>query len=204
MKKSLALLMFFVLVPSVAFAFGLEPRFGYWVYGDSEVRAGRTLELRVKAKSAFLSIQRDEVRKYGADFDIDSVGVGLEYNIKEHLKFWVKAAYYMPNYNPNGFGWEGLHYAQVKYWVPPLRYKIFDNYNLTYDNDFGGEIGIDAKARLSKNIDIGITGAWRYLRINEYICGWNNGGAAGVTGWILEQNRDFGGYFIGGLVTVSF
>ena len=207
MKKLIVVLMILVF-PSIVLAFEIEPRIGYIIYNDSETRAGKSLELRIKKNPVFISIQRDDVRKYGKDFNIDSIGIGFEHRW-EYLNFWIKGTYYIPNYNKNGFGEEGLYYAQIQYWCPPLANPgMFDNYNLTYDNAFGGEIGIDAKVNLhdiySWNIDLGITCSYRYLRINEFICGWNDGGAAGVTGWILEQNRDFGGSFIGGFITINF
>ena len=71
---------------------------------------------------------------------------------------------------------------------------MFQHYNATLDNAFGGEVGINIQKQIWKGLSLGLDAGYRYLKINEYVCGWNDGGAPGVTGWILEQNRDMGGF----------
>ena len=185
-------------------ALELEGRIGQMLYGDSEIRAGNSIELRIKHKNVFAFIERDNLLMYGNYFDIDSIGIGFESKINKDFKFYLKAGYYMPQYDENGFWWEGLYYRQIKYWSPPLTPTLFDSYNVNFDSDFGGEIGLDFKRQIWKSLHLGIGTGYRYLRINEYVCGWNDGGAPGVTGWILEQNRDFGGYKVSGLIEWRF
>ena len=110
----------------------------------------------------------------------------------------------MPQYDETAFGWEALYHRQIQYWGPLFGNQMFQNYNVNFDSDLGGEIGFDFKRNIWKSLFLGISGGYRFLRINEFICGWNDGGAPGVTGWVMEQNRDFGGYKVSGLVEWKF
>ena len=196
MKWLWGLVLALLLVSNVG-AWELEGRVGKMLYDDAEIRAGESIEVRVKHEDAFVFIENDKLLMYGGWFDVTSVGVGFTKDL-----FYFKVGYYMPRYDEDGFGEEGLYYRQIKYWSPPLAPSMFQHYNVNYKANFGGEVGVDFKREVFDNLFVGINGAYRYLRLNEFICGWNDGGAPGVTGWILEQNRDFGGWKVG--VTIEW
>ncbi len=203
--KRLILIVFLLLLSTVpARSIELEARAGQMLYSDSELRAGNTIELRIKHKGVFVFGGRDNLLKYGRYFNVDSVGIGFEYRVNNNFKFYLMAGYYMPQYDKNSFSREGLGYAQNRYWVPTHHTTWFDYYNVEFDSNIGGEVGFDFNRRVWKSLYFGISTGYRYLKINEFICGWNDGGAPGVTGWLLEQNRDFGGYKISGLVEWKF
>ena len=204
MIKRLIIILFVLCVAVPSHAWEVEGRVSRMLYDNPEIRAGNSIELRVKNKGVFLFGERDNLLMYGSYFNIDSLGVGFEHEVFDGLKLYAKAGVYIPQYDEDGFFWEALYYRQIKYWVPPLKDHKFDNYNVNFDSEVGGEIGLDFKKRVWEDLHLGITAGYRYLRINEYICGWNDGGAAGVTGWILEQNVDFGGWNVGATVEWRF
>ncbi len=198
----LILLIFLVSVNS--WALEIEGRTGQMLYNDPEIRAGNSIELRIKHKEFFVFGERDNLLKYGRYFNVDSVGIGFEHKLSNGFKFYLMAGYYMPQYDKNSFSREGLGYAQNRYWVPTHHTTWFQYYNVEFDSNIGGEVGFDFNRRIWKSLYLGISAGYRYLKINEFICGWNDGGSPGITGWILEQNRDFGGYKVMGLFEWKF
>lgn len=197
-------------------ALEIETLAGRTVYEDPELDAGNSLELRLKHKGVFFSIGRDDVRKYGADFNIDHVGVGFEKSFWQNFSFFLKGAYYIPNGDASYrglFEGEALDGKMRRAWLGIYGYSgPWDNYAIEYDTAYGGEVGLSATIKLFdiypweplKRVSVGLSVARKYLKISEHIFGWDDSGAAGVTGWRYDHSADFSGVGFKGLIMVVF
>ncbi|KKN67731.1 hypothetical protein LCGC14_0458790 [marine sediment metagenome] len=204
MKKLIKSIILILLFGTSVHGWEIEGRISQMLYNDPEIRAGNSIEIRAKHKGLFIFGEQDNLLMYGNYFDIDSIGLGFEQEIADGFLGYLKVGYYMPQYDKNNFSREGLGYAQNRYWVPTHHTTWFDYYNVEFDSNIGGEMGFDFNRRIWKSLYLGISAGYRYLKINEFICGWNDGGAPGLTGWIMEQNRDFGGYKAAALIEWRF
>jgi len=102
MKRLLLVcIMVFGLVGNV-YGFEAQVSAGYMSYNDDELRAGPTIEVRLKQKSLFAYGSTESLLMYGKWFDIMSVGVGLSREVKKGISVYIKGGYYMPQYDKNG------------------------------------------------------------------------------------------------------
>ena len=80
----------------IVYSWEIEGRAGQLLYNDSEIRAGNSVEIRIKHKGLFIFGERDSLLMYGNYFDIDSIGLGFDQKITNGLSGYLKIGYYMP------------------------------------------------------------------------------------------------------------
>lgn len=208
-RLTLLLIIIIMLLPPHADALEIQARASQMLYNNSELKANpgeelETLELRLIHKDFFAYGSVDPLRMWGQDIEMYSFGVGYQQPIVGDFILYLKVGYDIPQYDSGGFPWEPVWFYQCQYLAPTYGPARFHHYTAEIDSAFTGELGIDYKHRIYKNLSLGFSGAWRVAKHMVSAYGLEEDGIAGKTGWQVIENWDFGGYRLGVLVEWSF
>jgi len=154
----------------------------------------------------FLSYDITPIRfggQRGADIDLWGFGFGIEREVIDKLTLFCQVGWYQPQWEHNGeplvFGsehlTEGLWIYTNQKLVPPFGQINFPMYSLEYHGNIGGVVGANFAIPLSDNIDFNLSGAYRYLKLQEMIKGIFS--IDNPDCWQYKQDRDFSGWQVG-------
>lgn len=175
------------------------------IYSDSDLKAGQGLELRAGLSNWFIYGSNQPFQMFGQWSDMRSIGAGASYDLGHGFYVFGKVGYDMPDYDANGFGWEGVWFYQNQYLSPTYRKGCpFHHYQVEIDDAFTGEIGLEYKHKIYKALYLGLSGSYKVARHEVSTFGLEPDGIPGVTGWQVIEDRDFGGYNVGFMVGYDF
>ncbi len=147
----------------------------------------------------------------GFDINLDSIGVGGEYEIiesdKNKVSFFIDIGGYFPRYKDTREAFptensEGLWRYMNKELSIGNRAILFKEYSNDYSPAIGGKIGISFDHYWTDNILSGITIKYRFLKLNEKLIGYDD--PITHNSWNFYSERDFSGGQVGiNLITIK-
>lgn len=205
MKRILMAMLFVFISITSAYALELEVKTTRMIYDNDDLKADPGFEVRLKHKDVFLYGSTNPVYMFAQWVDMNSVGVGFQHRLYEGLYIYFKGGYDMPDYDATGFGAEGIWFYQCQYLAPTYApHKPFKHYTTEIDDSMTGEVGIDYKKQLWKDLYVGMSAGWKVAKLDVATFGVDEGGIPGTTGWQVIRNWDFGGYCVGFSVEWKF
>ncbi len=173
--------------------------------GELQPSVGVQLDLTHRSGAfAFLSYEKDEFRLAGqGGLDIELLGLGLGYKHKFDNCFsvFLDAGWYEPIFND---GWithmespfaEGLwHKMSHEIW-----YYHWDYYKYELKGGVGGKVGVEFKKHIKGRVFFEASAAVRFLKLPQTFISTDKG--LGGPGWVLHDNKDYGGFLLSAGIT---
>lgn len=188
---SISLTLFILLAAINVYPFELEAKIGRVNYQDAKwVEAMNSYTIKAGHKGFYVYGSQDGLKKYGGEWNINSIGIGYEATILKYFKPYAQVGYYMP---------QGSNYYQtdlVSYRLCEIQGKpwesqgVADHYMVYIDPGMGGEIGLGVKSPPWKGLSVSGSIGYRFLNLYERI---QSRSASGDLGSLANQSVFWGG-----------
>jgi len=185
-----------------AYAFEIMAQVGKTAYQLEAIKPANSFKVMVLQKGFYLALEKENFMLYGQDVGIDSLSIGYRYKALPWLFLYAQGGYYHADYNPSGFGKEGVYRAISKqYGYSAYSMPMSDHYELNYKDSFGAEVGVGVKYPISKRLSLDASIGYRYLRMWADYDGLD---ASGAQDWIMSRSEDFSAVKIYGGLSWEF
>lgn len=161
---------------------------------------GLQINYQDKGKYAFLSYEKAQIIPFWGigDMQLIGAGFGLETALTPEISLFGQLGYYFISQENegrhDGFN-EGLtYYFNKKYgYLNNNNLIFFDEYQVEYQNTFGGLLGIKYETELTKNMKAGFSLSYRSMKIKELLRVMSDQWDYDNTGqcWEESTNRDY-------------
>ena len=134
--------------------------------------------------------------------NLTGVGGGIKHKLTDKISVFAQVGYYMISQENEGrHRMDGTHgasegmeyYFNAKYGFTSPTYVHFDEYQIEYEDTFGGAFGVQLVQPITKNMDLGFIMSYRAMKIKETLRVMKDEWNYDTTGWCWEQgiNRNY-------------